>query len=247
MICGCVRPPVAGCKFQFRGATFHRILARMQSKGTQIDAVIFDIGGVLIDFDFELAFRAAATVVGLSTAEIRDRLFGAADYANLDRHRDIVTYECGKMSCRDFHASVERSLKCSLPYDAFCATWNSIFIGEIEPTVRLMRALMNDSKLKVGVLSNTNKLHFEYIRPRMGFLDEIEHVYASHEIGVRKPDAKSFLHVLREMDVMPERSVFVDDLPENIVGAQKVGMKTVHATDPQAVRDGLRAFGIAVE
>ena len=54
----------------------------MQSNGSHIDAVIFDIGGVLIDFDFELAFRAAAPVVGLTTAEIRDRLFGAADYAN---------------------------------------------------------------------------------------------------------------------------------------------------------------------
>ena len=73
------------------------------------------------------------------------------------------------MWCRDFHASVERSLKCSLPYDAFCATWNSIFIGEIEPTVRLMRALMKDRKLKVGVLSNTEQIAFRIHPAAHGF------------------------------------------------------------------------------
>jgi putative hydrolase of the HAD superfamily len=73
----------------------------------------------------------------------------------------------------------------------------------------------------------------------MKVLNEVEHLYASHEIGCRKPDAESYQHVLNRMNVRPERAVFIDDLPENLEGARRVGMRTIHAVNPGAVKSGL--------
>lgn len=214
------------------------------SKNHQIDAVVFDIGGVLINFEFDRAFRAASAAVGIPPQEIRARLFGKGDFSHWDREMDVVAFECGRISDREFHLRVEKILNSRIPYEHFCAAWNGIFTGQIESTLTLMNELRQRPDVKVGVLSNTNSLHFNHLRRSMTVFDEMDHVYVSHEIGCRKPDAESYLHVLKEMDVAPERSVFVDDLPENIAAAQKVGMKTVHATDPKAVHAGLAALGL---
>lgn len=212
--------------------------------GRPIDAVIFDIGRVLIDFNFDHAFDAASAASGIPASDIRARLFGKSDFTGYDRELDVVLFECGRISEREFHARVENTLNCKLPYEHFCMAWNGIFTQEIHATIKLVDDLRQRPELKVGVLSNTNSLHFNYLRQRMSLFDEMDHVYVSHEIGCRKPDAESYLHVLKAMEVAPERSVFVDDLPDNIAAAKKVGMKTVHATDPDAVRAGLMAFGL---
>jgi epoxide hydrolase-like predicted phosphatase len=213
-------------------------------KNHQIDAVVFDIGGVLIEFEFDRAFRAASAAVGIPPQEIRARLFGKSDFAYYDRELDVVAFECGRISDREFHSRVEKLLNSRIPFEHFCTAWNGIFTGEIKSTLELMHELRQRPDIKVGVLSNTNSLHFNLLRQSMTVFNEMDHVYVSHEIGCRKPDAESYLHVLKSMNVSPERSVFVDDLPENIAAAQKVGMKTVHATNPKAVHEGLIALGL---
>ena len=214
-----------------------------QNGHTHIDAVIFDIGRVLIGFDFNRAFKAAEAFVGIPALEIRAKIFGASDFAGYDRERDIVEFECGRISEREFHSRVERTLQCRIPYELFCHAWNGIFDDEISGTVESLRQLHRRG-LKVGILSNTNRLHFEHLRVRMPVLSEIQHVYASHEIGCRKPDAESYHHALKKMDVAAQRTVFVDDLPDNVAAAQKIGMKTIHAVSSEAVRTGLSELGI---
>jgi glucose-1-phosphatase len=209
-----------------------------------IDAVVFDIGRVLIDFSFDRAFEAAAVYAKLSPAEIRARLFGEGDFAGYDRERDVVDFECGRISAKEFHARVEKQLECSIPYAAFVSAWNGIFTDEINSTIEILNALKSAGQVKVGILSNTNELHMNYLRERMPFFLTLGHVYASHEIGARKPDAESYEHVLKEMGVRPERTVFIDDLPDNIAAAQKLGMITIHVTSHDEVLNGLKKLGL---
>ena len=210
----------------------------------QIEAVIFDIGRVLIDFEFDRAFNVASAASGIPAAEIRSRLFGKGDFSGYDRELDVVAFECGRITEREFHARVENTLKCKMPYDHFCMAWNGIFTQEIHSTIGIVHELRQRPDIKVGVLSNTNSLHYNHLRKRMTMFDEMDHVYLSHEIGCRKPDEQSYHHVLKQMNVAPQRSVFVDDLHENVVAAQKIGMKTIHATGPDAVHAGLKALGL---
>jgi len=209
-----------------------------------IEAVIFDIGGVLLEYDFELAVRAAVPLAGLPADEIRRRLFGNGGYAGSEHHREVLDFECGRISGEEFHAFVESLLGRRFPFPAFCRAWNCIFKREIAPTVALLRRLQRGG-LKVGGLSNTNVIHYEYIRRRWGVLREIEHMFASHEIGFRKPDPACFRHVLKKMAVAAPRAVFVDDFAENIAGARSAGMLGVHAPDHKAVRAGLAALGLS--
>ncbi|MGD0093319.1 MAG: HAD family phosphatase [Planctomycetota bacterium] len=210
-----------------------------------IEAVIFDIGGVLLEYDFELAVRAAVPLTGLSADEIRRRLFGAGGYASTEHRREVLDFECGRLSGEQFHAFVQQLLGCRIPFPLFCQTWNCIFKREIEPTVALLRRLQRAAGLKVGGLSNTNVIHYEYIRRRWSVLREIEYMFASHEIGHRKPDPACFQHVLKEMGVAAPRAVFVDDFSQNVAGARSAGMLGVHAPNHEAVHAGLAALGLS--
>jgi putative hydrolase of the HAD superfamily len=216
----------------------------MSAQGGPIEAVIFDIGGVLLEYDFDLAVHAAVPLAGMPADEIRRRLFGGSGYQGHDHRREVLDFERGKISGEEFHAFVEALLGCRIPFPVFCQAWNSIFKHEIAPTVALMRRLQRRNGLKIGALSNTNVIHFEYIRGKWGVLREITYMYASHEIGHRKPDPDCYHHVLKDMRVAASRAVFVDDFANNVAGARAVGMLGVHAPNAEAVRTGLAALGL---
>jgi epoxide hydrolase-like predicted phosphatase len=199
-----------------------------------IDAVIFDLGGVLISFDFKRSNLQVAEIVSLPPEEVNRRLIEQSQYEE---------FECGKITERQYHANVETALGHKLPYETFHRLWNDIFTAEIAATVALISVLRKKG-IKTGLLSNTNVLHFEHLKPKLPVLKEIDHVFASHEIGFRKPDPKSYQHVLKNMNVAAARSVFVDDLEVNITGAKNVGMHGIHATHADAVQAGMKELGL---
>ncbi|HEY3320992.1 MAG TPA: HAD family phosphatase [Planctomycetota bacterium] len=199
-----------------------------------IEAVIFDLGGVLIDFDFEIAISLAANSAGISSSEVRQRLFTAPVFEAFER---------GEISPPAFHAELQTMLGCQIPYADFCTAWNGIFTDEIEGNLKLLRELRARG-VKIGILSNTNALHFEYLRERMQVLRELDHVYASHEIGARKPEPEAFRRVLARMSVAPEKALFIDDYDQNVMAAQSVGMKTILAINHLAVLKGCAEFGL---
>jgi putative hydrolase of the HAD superfamily len=200
-----------------------------------IEAVIFDLGGVLIHFDFERAHSRIAELSGLDSKKVRERIVANADF---------LAFESGDIDERQFHLSVQKSLDCTLPYETFKEFWNGIFKQEATATVELARQLRRT--IKVGLLSNTNVLHFDYLKDRMSVLSELDHVFVSHEMRCRKPTPQSYQHVLQVMQLPPERVVFVDDLAENIAGARAVGMHGIHATDEAAVKLGLQQLGLLI-
>lgn len=163
-----------------------------------------------------------------------------------DRKNFMNEYECGKMDDAEFHACVERALGGALPFGEFKAAWNDIFLDPIHDTVRVAESLLANKHIKLGILSNNNPMHWLAIKPVVPLVTEFEHIFLSHEIGHKKPDAGAFLHALETMSVDPARTIFVDDLAENITAATRVGMKTIHATNPKAVRDGFAAHGIKI-
>jgi len=205
-----------------------------------MQAVIFDLGGVLIDFDFNRAFDAAAQLSGLSKQEIRERLFGGGDFVNYDRQA-LHDFEVGRITGEQFHAWVEQALGARFPYAQFCALWTSIFTRTVDENLALIPQLAQRG-LKVGILSNTNCIHFDFLRARMAVLRDLEHVYASHLIQLRKPAAESFHYVLKKMEAPANASVFIDDFEPNVAAARQAGLHGIVASNPAAVRDGLAAL-----
>jgi len=207
----------------------------IKSTRAEVDAVVFDVGGVLIEVDYAPQHAAISRLVTLPPAEIARRLIS---------HPVLIEFECGRVSVEVFQREVEGVLGCAISQETFHSAWNGIFKSEIHENVQILKTLRGRSGFKVGVLSNTNLPHFEYLKKHMKVLGEVEHLYASHEIGCRKPEPESYRHVLKRMNVAPERTVFIDDLQENLEGARRVGMKTIHASTPGAVKSGLSELGV---
>jgi glucose-1-phosphatase len=213
-------------------------------RNSPIQAVIFDLGGVLIELDFDGAVRSAARRLKLPAEEVHRRVFGGGDFYGPHGLACMADYECGRMTDAEFHHHVESRLERPLPFDAFYRLWNAIFGKQLTPNVKLARALLRRADLKVGILSNTNALHCRFLRKRLPVFNEFEYRFLSHEIGCRKPDPAAFRHALRDMGVAPRQAVFIDDSAPNIAAARKVGLHGLHAVNAAAVREGLAALGV---
>ncbi|MCK6471495.1 MAG: HAD family phosphatase [Planctomycetes bacterium] len=201
-----------------------------------IEAVIFDLGRVLIDVQHNGALLEVGRHAHVEPAVLGERLA---------RNMDILdAFEIGAYEPEEFHRRLTAALGVTLTFKAFESVWNSVFTGEIAPTAALARQLQADARVRVAALSNTNAIHVEHMRSTWPLFSELTNVFLSNEIGKRKPQPAAFQHVVDALGVRPERVVFVDDLEENVAAARTLGMHGVVAHSPQAVADGLRQLGV---
>lgn len=198
------------------------------------DALLFDLGRVVIDIDFEKVLACWAGHAGCSTSEIVDRFVRDEAY---QRH------ERGDISDAEFFANLRDQLGIAITDAQFLEGWNAIFIDEMPGIAPLLARAARH--LPLYAFSNTNPAHVAHFSPR--FADVLSHfreIYLSSTIGLRKPDAEAYDHVVAAIGVPAERIVFFDDLPENIEGARARGLKAVQVRSSTDVASALAALGI---
>jgi putative hydrolase of the HAD superfamily len=201
-----------------------------------LDAVVFDLGQVLIEVRVERAYREVARLTGLPALDVCLRLSRGGELYR--------SFETAGVSVSEFHEQLCALLGAPLSFKDFETAWNSVLVDEIVPTAELVRGMLRDGRVRLAVLSNTNAPHVAHMRRTWPLLGEFEHVYMSNEIGARKPDHAAYRYVLNKLAVSPERTVMVDDRRENIDAAEALGMTGVWATSPRAVREGLSDVGV---
>ena len=201
----------------------------------RFEAVVFDLGRVLIDLDWGRAFKRAARWTGLSARETERRW--RAD-------RALPCFETGRMTARQYHAHIQGVMGARIPYPQFRRLWCSIFTREIRKAAKLVRYLQRRGRARVAVLSNTNVVHARFLRRWWPLLGELRHVFLSHEIGFRKPDPAAYRYVLRRLGLPPQKVVFVDDQRENVAVARKLGMCAVLAHSPETMTAELARLGL---
>lgn len=188
------------------------------------DTLILDLGGVLIDVDYEATARAFAEH-GVSHF---DRAYSKAKQTDIfDR------FETGELSPSGFRSAVRDLLSTDLDDAAIDRCWNAM-LGTIPPErIELVDRLAQ--RYQLLLLSNTNAIHvpaFEAIIQRdLGIADFkglFHGAYYSCELGMRKPDADIFRHVTARHRATPQRTLFVDDSPQHVEGARKAGLKAEH-------------------
>src|SRR4051812_1670648 len=198
------------------------------------DALLFDLGRVVLDTDFARALACWAGHAGCEPAHLVGRFSAGEAY---ERH------ERGEISDAEFFASLRRSLAIDLTDAQFLEGWNAIFAGsmpEIEPL--LARA---SRSLPLYALSNTNRAHeAHFLHAYAGVLGHFRKLFLSSTIGLRKPEAAAYDHVVREIGVPAERIVFFDDLAENIDGARARRLIAIQVTSPRDGADALEGLGI---
>jgi putative hydrolase of the HAD superfamily len=198
------------------------------------DALLFDLGRVVIDIDFGRVVTRWANAAGCDPATI------AARFARDDiYHR----HERGEIDDAAFFAALRDMLGVDLSDAQLLDGWNAIFVGEmpgIEPL--LARAAR---RLPLYAFSNTNAAHIAHFSQHFAeLLGHFREVYLSSTIGLRKPEARSYDHVVQQIGVPAERIVFFDDLIENIDGARARGLRAVQVHSSADVARTLDELGL---
>jgi FMN phosphatase YigB (HAD superfamily) len=197
-----------------------------------VDALLFDLGGVIMAIDWDRAFSRWAEDSGQGIETLRGRYRFDPPYEGHER---------GQIEERDNYASLRKSLRVDLDDAALAAGWNAIFVGEIAETVDLLRAIKG--RLPLYAFSNTNAAHQRVWSKRFeDALTVFDKVFVSCEMGVRKPDREAFEAVARAISVPPGRILFFDDTLANVEGARTAGLQAVHVKTPQDVEHALRRF-----
>ena len=202
------------------------------SPGTT-DALLFDLGRVVIDIDFDRALACWAGHAGCEPAHLVGRFARDEIY---QRH------ETGSIDDAEFFASLRTSLGIDLSDAQFLEGWNAIFAGEM-PGIGSLLARAG-ARIPLYAFSNTNSAHVEHFsRAYAEVLGHFREIFLSSAIGLRKPDAAAYDHVVQAIGVPAQRIVFFDDLAENIDGARARGLTAVHVTSPDDVAQALSALG----
>lgn len=202
-------------------------------------ALIFDFGNVLAHFDYRRAASRLGEPLGLSGDALLDRL------RPLGFNHLVRQYECGKLSDAQFAERCCALAGLRIPFAEFAAAWSDIFWLN-EPVAELVRSLKTGGYVLV-LGSNTNALHATHFRRQFAeTLAHFDKLVLSYEVGAVKPAAEFYLACARAADVSVERCVFIDDLPENVVGARAAGLRAVHYQNPQSLRSELAAHGIVL-
>lgn len=205
---------------------------------SQVKNLIFDLGGVILDLSVESTLQSFAKVSGLPAADVKER-FAFSELFN--------DYEKGLVSDYMFRDGVRQVFKVDITNDQLDACWNAMLLGI--PRVKL--DLLNSLKetYNVFLLSNTNNIHLRYINTKLvdpknehASLDVYFHrAYYSHRMLKRKPEPEIFEQVLEENRLIPEESLFLDDNASNVAAAERLGIRTLHVTNPQLVLDYFHA------
>jgi glucose-1-phosphatase len=198
------------------------------------DALLFDLGRVVLDIDFNRALLCWAEHAGCEPAHLAGRFA---------RDELYWRHEKGEISDAEYFAGLRGSLRIDLSDAQFLEGWNAIFAGEMPGIAQLLARAAQ--RLPLYAFSNTNSPHVEYFS--QSYADVLGHfrqLFLSSSIGLRKPDAEAYDHVVKAIGVPAERIVFFDDLAENIEGARARGLIVVHVTSPNDVAKALAALGI---
>src|SRR5664279_1500227 len=197
------------------------------------EAIIFDLGGVILNIDYHLT-RAAFEDIGVENFH---EMYSQADANDLFR-----SLETGKISEDCFYTEMNTRTGIDLSTEKIQYAWNAMLLTFREKSLQFLKGLK--PKYKLFLLSNTNHIHLKEFRkiyfeseraqPFEGLFDK---VYYSCEIGLRKPDAESYESVLTENKLAPGRTLFIDDSAQNVEAAKILGMQTILLPPDKNIED----------
>ena len=206
--------------------------------------LLFDFGGVIIDIDYD-ATPAAMRRLSRAGSTIA---FSQASQAELfDR------FETGHLTPAEFRTGLRTAYNLDATDAEVDAAWQAMLLDVPPERLALIDELRRQGH-QTALLSNTNALHIAEINQRLaakfgfenGIADVLDRVFYSQEVGLRKPGEEIFRHALREMNWRPEDVLFIEDSPQHIATARRLGLRVLHLAPPltllTALPEALRAF-----
>ena len=199
-----------------------------------INTIIFDLGGVLIDWNPEYVFREV-----IPDPE-RRRFF----FENICTHDWNVEQDAGRPIAEATEMLVTEFPEWEPEIRAYYGRWEEMLGGPIHDTVELLRELRDRQEHRLLALTNWSNETFPVALSRYDFLQWFEGIVVSGDEKTRKPFADIYEILLDRYEVVPEEAVFIDDSLKNVEGAEIVGINGIHYQGTAQLRDTLSEWGI---
>jgi epoxide hydrolase-like predicted phosphatase len=201
-----------------------------------INAVIFDLGGVIINLDTEKTISAFSRQSNLSFRSVYE---GKSDQELFDN------LEKGKISTPEFYTEIKKRSQFTGSDEDLVKAWNAMLLDV--PEERLDALVEMKHNYNTYLLSNTCEAHIEAIESELHdehgikhFEDYFDKIYYSCRLGLRKPDKAIFELVLNENNLKPEETVFIDDSAQHVKAAGELGINAFLLQKNMSVNDLLR-------
>ena len=198
-----------------------------------IKTVIFDLGKVLIPFDFSRGYRALENYCAYPAAEIPKRIATTGL---------VPRFEAGLVEPRDFVEQLRGMLGLKISYEQFCEIWSSIFLPDALVPETLLAGI--GERYRLLVLSNTNAIHFEMVRQTYPWLRHFHDLVLSYEVKATKPSPEIYRAAIEKARCRPEECFFTDDIPAYVEGARREGIDAVLFESCAQLERDLAARGI---
>ncbi len=198
-----------------------------------IEVILYDLGNVILPFNHyqiaEKLSRLSQRREARDPQEIFSYLF--------DLHEGIVNrFDVGQVSSEEFFRSIKDHLGLSISFDEFLPIWTDIFSENVEVSQII---LSQKGRWRLGLLSNTDPLHFQYILSKFPVMRAFDKWILSYEVGFKKPAIEIFQTAIAWASVEPERILFIDDLKRHVEAAVSLGMRGIHFLSAEQLKKEL--------
>jgi 2-haloacid dehalogenase len=200
----------------------------------QPKAVIFDLGGVLIDWNPRHLYRKL-----FAGDDARMEWF-LAEVCNNDWN---VRQDAGRPFAEAIAEASAKWPEQSALIRAFHERWDEMIAGQIDGTVAILDEL-HAGGMPLYALTNWSAETFPRARPRFAFFDRFRAIVVSGELKLIKPDPAIFRHALRLSGTTPAETVFIDDSAKNADAAAELGLQALRFTSPKQLRRDLTSLGL---
>lgn len=187
------------------------------------DTILFDLGGVLINLNYQ------KTVEAFIELGVKDLNLTYSQTAQTSLFDD---YEIGKISTQQFINSIKKYVPDNVTPNQIVHAWNAMILDFPIENLAFLEELSQQKILYL--LSNTNAIHLQKVEQKLAdrtdkkLSDFFKKVYYSHEIQMRKPYAETFEFVCKDAGLSIEKTLFIDDSEQHLIGAKAIGLNTLH-------------------
>ncbi len=189
--------------------------------------IIFDLGGVLVEIHPDKFFRKVCKNSSITP----DKIVSRAEESNL-----------GIKSFQTILFELKKEYDIPLSKNEIVKSFQQDWVGDVISSMAKVVNKLIKKKYKVCILSNTNKLHMDYVNPMFNDFKDFYEVYLSYKLHLQKPDRKIFEYVINDLQAKPEEVLFLDDLEENTKTADSFGMNTMIVEKNKPDTEKIKSF-----
>ncbi len=207
---------------------------------SQIKNIIFDLGGVIINLDINKSIQEFNKLSSKQFETI---------YTQLQQSPIFDQFDKGEITETDFFNELQKEMEILVPTENLLLAWNAMLLDFPKHRLQLLEKLKSNYRL--FLLSNTNETHITEFEKDLfkqhGYQNLesfFEKVYYSCRIGKRKPDEAIFDFVLKQNNLDPKETLFIDDSPQHIEGALKTGIQAKLLSKDRDVEDLIKELGL---